>query len=140
MFCIFLSLTYWERLSCVFLHKAFIFPIFPVDVPQSYVYQVVIQLFSYPFSGVIVTAFGGTCNAPWVNHADSCYLFVTHLKENWSEAVVTYKYFQSKISLPSHKYKNINIVSVIHPMFYTVSSKSIPQQCLVLSWSTKTKI
>lgn len=39
------------------------------------------------FCGVIATGLGGTCNTPWVNHADSCYLFVTHLKENWSEAV-----------------------------------------------------
>ncbi|XP_061169441.1 CD209 antigen-like protein 2 isoform X2 [Saccostrea echinata] len=35
---------------------------------------------------LVVTALGGTCNKPWVNHADSCYLFVTHLQENWSEA------------------------------------------------------
>ncbi|XP_062618052.1 secretory phospholipase A2 receptor-like [Saccostrea cucullata] len=34
----------------------------------------------------VVTALGGTCNKPWVNHGDSCYLFVTHLQENWSEA------------------------------------------------------
>ena len=88
----------------------------------------------YPFSGVIVTAFGGTCNAPWVNHGDSCYLFVTHLKENWSEAVVTYKYFQNKISSPSHEYKNIfkteNIVC--HTSKWSTKFQALRCPCSVL--------
>lgn len=64
--------------------------IFLIDVgPMTKQLKKLVQTIKYCYiAGVIVTGLGGTCNTPWVNHADSCYLFVTHLKENWSEAVV----------------------------------------------------